>query len=198
VRLPARERRKAGSSHWRSGKRGTEQSRRRATRRQRRLHPLAGPMREAIAEVADLLPGKVVIDPSNPVSVGVDGPVGWPAPHVTSLIAASIHCHRSTRGPDQVRSATRCRVLGNRGTGERPPCDGKGTIGPRSPDWKGLPPPFGRSVALGARGPGAVSCWAREPARPKHAIHLEPCPPTAEVLTTQTLRELRAATASIR
>src|SRR5438445_11046806 len=88
VRLPARERRKAGSSHWRSGKRGTEQSRRRATRRQRRLHPLAGPMREAIAEVADLLPGKVVIDPSNPVSVGVDGPVGSPAPHVTSLCAA--------------------------------------------------------------------------------------------------------------
>ena len=29
--------------------------------------------REAIGEVADLLPGKIVIDPSNPVSVGADG-----------------------------------------------------------------------------------------------------------------------------
>ena len=32
-----------------------------------------GPMHEAIGEVADLLPGKVVIDPSNPVSVAADG-----------------------------------------------------------------------------------------------------------------------------
>lgn len=32
-----------------------------------------GPMQEAIAEVADLLPGKVVIDPSNPVAVAADG-----------------------------------------------------------------------------------------------------------------------------
>jgi 8-hydroxy-5-deazaflavin:NADPH oxidoreductase len=31
------------------------------------------PMREVIDEVADLLPGKVVIDPSNPVSVAADG-----------------------------------------------------------------------------------------------------------------------------
>jgi 8-hydroxy-5-deazaflavin:NADPH oxidoreductase len=30
-------------------------------------------MREVIDEVADLLPGKLVIDPSNPVSVGADG-----------------------------------------------------------------------------------------------------------------------------
>lgn len=32
-----------------------------------------GPMQEAIAEVADLLPGKVVIDPSNPIAVAADG-----------------------------------------------------------------------------------------------------------------------------
>jgi len=32
-----------------------------------------GPMREVIDEVADLLPGKLVIDPSNPVSVAADG-----------------------------------------------------------------------------------------------------------------------------
>jgi len=31
------------------------------------------PMREVIDEVADLLPGKLVIDPSNPVSVAADG-----------------------------------------------------------------------------------------------------------------------------
>lgn len=31
------------------------------------------PMREVIDEVADLLPGKVVVDPSNPVSVAADG-----------------------------------------------------------------------------------------------------------------------------
>src|SRR5690348_11022112 len=31
------------------------------------------PMREVIAEVSDLLPGKLVIDPSNPVSYGADG-----------------------------------------------------------------------------------------------------------------------------
>jgi 8-hydroxy-5-deazaflavin:NADPH oxidoreductase len=31
------------------------------------------PIREVIDEVADLLPGKVVIDPSNPVSVAADG-----------------------------------------------------------------------------------------------------------------------------
>lgn len=34
-----------------------------------------GPMQEAIAEVADLLPGKVVIDPSNPITVAADGTV---------------------------------------------------------------------------------------------------------------------------
>src|SRR2546425_6933163 len=127
------------------------------------------------------------------------GPAGWPAAALRPLSRRlDPIVIPSRRGPEQVRSATRCRVLGKRGTGERPPCDGTGTTGRRSPDWKGLPPPFGRSVALEARVPGAASCWAREPARPKHAIHLEPCPPTAEVLTTQTLRELRAATASIR
>jgi predicted dinucleotide-binding enzyme len=31
------------------------------------------PMREAVDEVADLLPGKLVIDPSNPISVAADG-----------------------------------------------------------------------------------------------------------------------------
>ncbi len=33
------------------------------------------PMREVIDEVADLLPGKVVIDPSNPIRVGAGRPV---------------------------------------------------------------------------------------------------------------------------
>src|SRR6266699_2095582 len=112
-----------------------------------------------------------------------------------SLIAASIHCHRSTRGPDQVRSATRYRVLGKRGTGERPPCDATGTAGPRSPDWKGPPPPVERSVALEARVAVAPYCWARASAHPKHATQREPCPPTAEALTTQRYRVLHAGTA---
>jgi predicted dinucleotide-binding enzyme len=33
------------------------------------------PMRAVIDEVADLLPGKLVIDPSNPISVGADGTI---------------------------------------------------------------------------------------------------------------------------
>jgi 8-hydroxy-5-deazaflavin:NADPH oxidoreductase len=34
-----------------------------------------GPMQEAIDEIADLLPGKLVIDPSNPISVAADGAI---------------------------------------------------------------------------------------------------------------------------
>jgi predicted dinucleotide-binding enzyme len=39
-----------------------------------------GPLQTVIAEVADLLPGKLVIDPSNPISVGADGTIGRTLP----------------------------------------------------------------------------------------------------------------------
>src|SRR5579859_3969515 len=34
-----------------------------------------GPMKSVIEEVADLLPGKLVIDTSNPIAIGADGKV---------------------------------------------------------------------------------------------------------------------------
>jgi 8-hydroxy-5-deazaflavin:NADPH oxidoreductase len=43
-----------------------------------------GPIREVIDEVADLLPGKVVIDPSNPVSVAADGTLTRTLPETQS------------------------------------------------------------------------------------------------------------------
>jgi predicted dinucleotide-binding enzyme len=39
-----------------------------------------GPMRSVIEEVADLLPGKLVIDTSNPISIGADGQVSRTLP----------------------------------------------------------------------------------------------------------------------
>jgi 8-hydroxy-5-deazaflavin:NADPH oxidoreductase len=39
-----------------------------------------GPMRSVIEEVADLLPGKLVIDTSNPISIGADGNVSRTLP----------------------------------------------------------------------------------------------------------------------
>jgi predicted dinucleotide-binding enzyme len=39
-----------------------------------------GPMQEVIEEVADLLPGKLVIDTSNPISVGPDGTISRTLP----------------------------------------------------------------------------------------------------------------------
>jgi 8-hydroxy-5-deazaflavin:NADPH oxidoreductase len=39
-----------------------------------------GPMQEVIAEIRDLLPGKLVIDPSNPVAYGADGTVSRTLP----------------------------------------------------------------------------------------------------------------------
>ena len=39
-----------------------------------------GPMQAVIAEIADLLPGKVVIDTSNPISVGADGTIARTLP----------------------------------------------------------------------------------------------------------------------
>lgn len=39
-----------------------------------------GPMQTVIAEIADLLPGKLVIDPSNPISVGADGTIARTLP----------------------------------------------------------------------------------------------------------------------
>src|SRR5207245_10953750 len=39
-----------------------------------------GPMKTVIDEIADLLPGKLVIDTSNPISVGADGNVSGTLP----------------------------------------------------------------------------------------------------------------------
>jgi predicted dinucleotide-binding enzyme len=46
-----------------------------------------GPMRTVIDEIADLLPGKLVIDTSNPISVGADGNISRTLPDGQSAAA---------------------------------------------------------------------------------------------------------------
>jgi predicted dinucleotide-binding enzyme len=56
-----------------------------------------GPMKAVIDEVADLLPGKLVIDPSNPIAIAADGTVSRTLPDGQS--AGEVVARWLPRGP---------------------------------------------------------------------------------------------------
>ena len=75
-----------------------------------------GPMRTVIEEVADLLPGKLVVDTSNPISFGADGTVSEHFPKGSPPVRSSQAGSRQERGSPrrsgrwQRRSSRRARI----------------------------------------------------------------------------------------